>query len=130
MSDLPRKDPPVYLPAAPGWWLHPYGGTGIAIDSPIIAWRIEGYSCMPIIPDEKELATGGLEIVFKTPRPSSPPSARAAGDSPEYGLGGKNYAKARDAKQKADEAKAWQDANIAPEPGGVGIFPHDTKDPL
>jgi hypothetical protein len=129
MSDLPRKDPPlpVYIPAAPGWWLHPYGGTGIADDSPIIAWRIYGSKALPVIPDHNELAVGGLEVVFKD---SPSPSARAVGDSPEYGLGGRNYADTRELKQKTDEAKAWQDANTAPEPGGVGIFPHDTEDPL
>src|SRR4029077_3967068 len=89
MSDRPHKDP-VYLPAAPGWWLHPYGGTGIAVDSPIVAWRIDGYKAFPVIPDDAELAVGGLEVVFKDPQ-SRPRSRSIADDPPEYGLGGKNY---------------------------------------
>ena len=33
----------------------------------------------------------------------------------EYGLAGTAYAKARDLAEKANEARAWQDANSAPE---------------
>lgn len=129
MSDLPHKDPspaPVYLPAAPGWWLRPFGGTGVPIDSPIIAWRIDGWTASPIIPDERKLGEGGVAIVFKDSHPRA-----AASDSKEYGLGGRNYAKTRDAKQKADEAKAWQDANSEPAPvGGTRIFPPGDPDSL
>ena len=42
----------------------------------------------------------------------------------QYGLGGRNYAKTRELKTKSDEAKAWQDANTAPEQGGVGLIPY------
>lgn len=34
--------------------------------------------------------------------------------SPEYGFGGLNYAKTRKLKNKSDEAKTWQDANLLP----------------
>ena len=36
-------------------------------------------------------------------------------DAPEYGLAGTAYAKARDAAEKANEARAWQDLNTASE---------------
>ena len=42
----------------------------------------------------------------------------------QYGLGGRNYAKTRELKVKSDEAKLWQDANVAPAKGGVGLIPY------
>jgi hypothetical protein len=48
----------------------------------------------------------------------------------EYGLGGRNYAKARDARDKADEAVTWQDANSEPPVGGTRIFPPGDPRPL
>jgi len=48
----------------------------------------------------------------------------------EYGLGGRNYAKTRDAQQKVDEAKAWEDANTTPPAGGRRIFPPGDPEPL
>jgi hypothetical protein len=42
-----------------------------------------------------------------------PPTEPALG-SKQYGLGGTNYATARSAKEQADNAKAWEAANVPP----------------
>ena len=43
-----------------------------------------------------------------------PRGTRLLADSPEHGLGGEAYARARAAQQAAEEARAWEE-QIAPE---------------
>jgi hypothetical protein len=57
---------PFYVPATPGWWLRPIPPVDRVVtvhDTPIIAWRIDGWKVTPVIPDEKGLVEQGMEIV-------------------------------------------------------------------
>ena len=48
-------------------------------------------------------------------------------NSPEYGLAGRNYATARFAKEQADDARAWEAANVAPEARVLNVRPDKVK---